>query len=332
LGSILHLLFLGQKITMTALKGIHHVTAIGADAQRNVDFYSGVLGLRLVKKTVNFDDPGSYHLYYGDRVGTPGTLVTFFIWPGATKGQSAAGEPVALAFEVPEGSLNWWKQRLSEAGISVLDEGPRFGAAAIAVRDPDGMTVELIESAAVRHTAHWPGAGIPKDRAITRIHSVTLSLRDETRSAALYRDDLTFVPIEQENGRSRFGVGEGAARSFVDVVRPAAAVRGRMGAGTIHHMAFRTESDASQREWLEKITQLGLQVTPVMDRKYFHSIYFREPGGVLFEIATDGPGMAVDEPEERLGETLSLPREYESVRAGLERTLPPIVSPHLIGA
>jgi glyoxalase family protein len=194
------------------------------------------------------------------------------------------------------------------------------------------MTVELIESAAARYTAHWPGGGIPKDRAITRIHSVTLSLRDETRSAALYRDDLTFVPIDQENGRSRFGVGEAAGRSFVDVVRPPAAVRGRMGAGTIHHMAFRTESDASQREWLEKITQLGLQVSSVMDRKYFHSIYFREPGGVLFEIATDGPGMAVDEPEERLGETLSLPHEYESVRAGLERTLPPIVSPHLIGA
>lgn len=317
---------------MTALKGIHHVTAIGADAQRNVDFYSGVLGLRLVKKTVNFDDPGSYHLYYGDRIGTPGTLVTFFIWPGARNGQSGAGEPVALAFEVPEGSLNWWKQRLSETGYSVLDKGSRFGAGVIEIRDPDGMTVELIESGAPRDTEHWAGGGIPKDQAIKGVHSVTLSLRDEARSAALYRDDLTFAPMDQENGRSRFGVGEGTGRSFVDVIRPAAAVRSRMGAGTIHHMAFRTESDASQREWLEKITQRGLQISPVMDRKYFHSIYFREPGGVLFEIATDGPGMAVDELEERLGEALSLPHEYESVRAGLERTLPPIVSPHLIGA
>jgi glyoxalase family protein len=317
---------------MTTLKGIHHVTAIAADAQRNADFYSGVLGLRLVKKTVNFDDPGSYHLYYGDRVGTPGTLVTFFIWPGATNAQSAAGEPTALAFDVPEGSLNWWKQRLSRKGFSASDAEPRFGVNAILIRDPHGMAVELIESADTRHTEYWAGGGIPEDQAITSIHSVTLSLRDETRSAALYGDELRFAAMGEQHGRARFAVGKDSDRNFVDVVKSVAAIRGRIGAGTIHHVAFRTDDDASQRQWLEQITQLGLHVSPVMDRKYFHSIYFREPGGVLFEIATDGPGMAVDEREEQLGEKLVLPQEYESLRTSLERALPAIVSPHLVGA
>jgi glyoxalase family protein len=317
---------------MTALKGIHHVTAIAADAQRNVDFYAGVLGLRLVKKTVNFDDPGSYHLYYGDRVGSPGTLVTFFIWPGASPGQSGAGEPVALAFEVPEASLSWWKQRLLAAGFSTQATGPRFGVNALLIRDPDGMAVELIESTAPHHTDHSVPGGVPKSFAIRTIHSVTLGLRDEKRSAALLTDELNFEQIAGVNERLRFGLGERGAASFVDIVRPDAPVRGRMGAGTIHHLAFRTDDDGSQLQWLKKLTELGLQVSPVMDRKYFHSIYFREPGGVLFEIATEGPGMAVDEREEHLGERLVLPQEYESLRARLERTLPPVVSPHLARA
>jgi len=317
---------------MTALKGIHHVTAISADAQRNVDFYAGVLGLRLVKKTVNFDDPGSYHLYYGDRVGTPGTLITFFIWPGGSRGQRGAGEPVALGFQVPEGSLSWWAQRLTGAGFPALDAGLRLGAGVLEVRDPDGLAVELIESLARRDSEYWSSAGIPKDYAITSIHSVTLGLHDEKRSTALLSGELTFAQIVSEDARLRFGLGAAGDASFVDIVKPDAPLRGRMGAGTIHHVAFRTDDDASQRQWLKKITQLGLHASPVMDRKYFHSIYFREPGGVLFEIATDGPGMAVDEAEEHLGEALVLPQEYESLRASLERTLPPIVSPHLVRA
>jgi glyoxalase family protein len=317
---------------MTPLKGIHHVTAIAADAQHNVDFYAGVLGLRLVKKTVNFDDPGSYHLYYGDRVGTPGTLVTFFIWPGGTKGRGGTGEPVALGFQVPQGSLDWWRQRLSGAGFPALEGGPRLGAGVLEIRDPDGLAVELIESSAPGNAAYWSAAGIPKDYAITSIHSVTLGLHDEKLSAALLTDELTFARIVSEDARLRFGLGEAGAASFVDIVRPDAPVRGRMGPGTIHHVAFRTDDDAAQLLWLKKLTQLGLQVSPVMDRKYFHSIYFREPGGVLFEIATDGPGMAVDEAEEHLGKALVLPEQYESLRASLERTLPPIVSPHLVRA
>jgi glyoxalase family protein len=317
---------------MTALTGIHHVTAIAADAQRNVDFYSGILGLRLVKKTVNFDDPGSYHLYYGDRVGTPGTLVTFFIWPGATNGQRGAGEPVALAFAIPQGSIEWWKQRLSRAGFQALEAGSRLGSGVIEINDPDGMKIELIESTKARDSEFWLVGGIPEEHAITAIHSVSLGLRDERRSAALFTDELTFARISSGDARLRFGLGAAGDTSFVDIVKPDAPVRGRMGAGTIHHVAFRTSDDLSQQEWLEKITRLGLQVSPVIDRKYFHSIYFREPGGVLFEIATDGPGMGVDEREEHLGEALVLPQQYESLRASLEQSLPPIVSPHLVRA
>jgi glyoxalase family protein len=312
---------------MKALKGIHHVTAIAGDAQQNVDFYLGLLGLRLVKKTVNFDDPGSYHLYYGDRYGTPGTLVTFFVWPGAPRGRTGAGEPVALAFEVPQGSLEWWKERFEAAGIRASGAERVFDANVLSIADPNGMRVQLVESDRPRETEYWAGGGISKDRAITSIHSVALAIRDEMVAGRLYTSELTFQDELATDGRRRFRVGEGASAGFVDVVQPSVASRGRMGAGTIHHMAFRTDDDASQREWLARLTQIGLQVSPVMDRKYFHSIYFRELGGVLFEIATDGPGMGVDEDWEHLGEALQLPSEYESLRPSLERTLPPITAP-----
>jgi len=310
---------------MTPLKGIHHVTAITGDAQGNADFYAGLLGLRLVKKTVNFDDPGSYHLYYGDAAGTPGTLVTFFAWPGATAGRTGVGEPVALTFEVPEGALSWWSERLSAAGFASPPPEKRFGVRVLGISDPDGMRVELVESMVPRETEFWAAGGVPKQHAITTIQGVTLAVREEERSAALYAGELTFAEAGNERGRRRFSVGTGEGRSFVDLVMPATVARGRMGAGTIHHVAFRTEDDASQEQWLSQLTTLGLHVSPVMDRKYFHSIYFRERNGVLFEIATDGPGMAVDEPPESLGEALTLPAEYEPLRATLERALPPIV-------
>jgi glyoxalase family protein len=312
---------------MKPLKGIHHVTAITRDAQKNVDFYAGVLGLRLVKKTVNFDDPGSYHLYYGDRFGTPGTLITFFVWPGAERGQPGTGEPIATAFEVPEGSLDWWRKRLTAAGFVGHDIRNVFGAKRLSVSDSDGMAVELVESDFPRETAFWADGGISKDRAIKAIHSVTLALRRIEFSPQLYTDKLKFQEGGTEDLRRRFHIGDSAALSFVDTIIPATVARGRMGAGTIHHVAFRTDDDASQQEWLARLTQCGLHVSPVMDRKYFHSVYFRDPAGVLFEIATDGPGMAVDESAEHLGEALALPAEYESYRRNLEHTLPPISLP-----
>ncbi len=311
---------------MTPLGGLHHVTAITGDPQRNLDFYSGLLGLRLVKKTVNFDDPGSYHLYYGDRVGSPGTLLTFFAWPGAHSGQTGSGEAVALALRIPTGSAAWWAQRLTAASIATT--GNRlFGADVVSFSDADGMRVELVESKADPHTQYWEGSGIEKEHAIQAIHSVTLALRDPEVSAALYTDQLGFKPRGSEGDRQRFELGDAPSQGIIDVQSVSQAAPGRMGAGTIHHIAFRTDTNASQSAWLKKLTQLGLHVSPVMDRKYFHSIYFRELGGVLFEIATDGPGMTVDETVDQLGLGLALPSEYEAFRDRIEPALPPLHSP-----
>ena len=312
---------------MKTLNGVHHVTAITSDAQRNVDFYAGLLGLRLVKKTVNFDDPQSYHLYYGDGRGTPGTILTFFVWPGAGRGRVGSGEPSRVAFEVPAGSLSQWRRRLSEAGLEVKENGAVFGGGTISFADPDGMQVELIESDTSRDVEIWRGGQVGADAAIRIIAGVTLTRPARASSDELYTKKLGFREVDAEGGRRRFVAGDGAAASFIDVVEPETAGHGRMGAGTIHHLAFRTPDDATQVEWLGKLTGLGLHVSPVMDRNYFHSIYFREPSGILFEIATDGPGFAVDEAPEGLGESLKLPAQYERARTQLEAILPPIHLP-----
>ncbi len=316
---------------MKKLNGLHHVTAIASDAQRNVEFYTGLLGLRLVKKTVNFDDPQSYHLYYGDGRGTPGTILTFFVWPGGSKGRVGSGEPSRVAFAVPEGSLPWWRRRLSEAGVEVKGNGTVFGGETISFADPDGMQVELIESDAPRDVQIWTDGQVGADSAIRTIAGVTLTRTAKPSSDELYTQQLGFREIGTEDGRRRFASGEGNSESFIDVVEPEVAGHGRMGAGTIHHIAFRTPDDATQLEWLQKITGLGLHVSPVMDRNYFHSIYFREPSGILFEVATDGPGFAVDEAAETLGESLQLPAQYERARTQIEAILPPIHLPQRAG-
>ncbi len=315
---------------MHPLHGIHHVTAIASDPQRNVDFYSGVLGLRLVKKTVNFDDPGSYHLYYGDRVGSPGSIVTFFSWPSAAPGRIGTGEPIALGLAIPPGSRDWWRERLETAGFQPVDAGYRMGEPVVSVADPDGMTVELVEHAsspAPGRTKFWAEGPIPEQYAVTAIHSVTLSHSGKTASDLFHK--LTFASVGSDAAtlRQRFSIGAGSSESFVDIVPAPAPGRGRMGAGTIHHVAFRTDDDGSQLDWQQSLLTLGLHVSPVMDRNYFHSIYFREPGGVLFEIATDPPGFAIDEPETHLGESLKLPSWYESMRSQLETSLPQLVIP-----
>lgn len=317
---------------MKTLNGVHHVTAITNDAQRNVDFYTGLLGLRLVKKTVNFDDPQSYHLYYGDGRGTPGTILTFFVWPGGSIGRVGSGEPSRVAFEVPANSLPWWRQRLSAAGVDVNENGRVFGSETISFSDPDGMELELVESSAPRDVQIWTGSGVGRDAAIRTIAGVTLTRTARASSDQLYTEQLQFREIGTEGGRRRFTTGDGSATGFIDVVEGAANTRGRMGAGTIHHIAFRTPDDATQVEWLDELTALGLHVSPVMDRNYFHSIYFREPSGILFEIATDGPGFAVDEAAETLGEALKLPAQYERARAQLEAILPPIHLPQGVTA
>jgi len=318
---------------MYPLKGIHHVTAIASDPQRNVDFYSGALGLRLVKKTVNFDDPDSYHLYYGDRAGTPGSIVTFFSWPSAAPGHTGAGEPAAFGLAIPPGSIDWWRQRLEAAGLNPVAAGHRLGEPVLSVLDPDNLTVELVEHlpspASPARTLFWAEGPIPEQYAVTAIHSITLSHNGKaTEAADLFRKlSFTSVASDAASPRRRYSVGAGSSQGFVDIIPAPTSRRGRMGAGTIHHVAFRTHDDGSQLDWQESLLTLGLQVSPVMDRNYFHSIYFREPGGVLFEIATDPPGFAVDELESNLGESLKLPSWYESVRSSLETRLPKLVTP-----
>ena len=313
---------------MEQLKGIHHVTAITGDAEKNLRFYSELLGQRLVKKTVNFDDPGSYHLYYGDRLGTPGTLITFFAWPGAGRGRRGVGEPVSLTYEVAPGALSWWRKRFASAHLPVEELGSLFGWPTIRITDPDGIQIELAEVPNPRETEYWAGEEIPKDFAIRSIRGVTLAHRSLASSADLYTDQLFFHESGEENGHHRFLVGDTPEQSFVDVMTPATLTRGSMGAGTIHHVAFRTSSDETQNEWLTRVQKLGLHVSPVMDRNYFHSIYFRELNGVLFEVATDGPGMSIDESTDHLGEKLVLPRMYEGMRTRIEQALPPLAAIH----
>jgi glyoxalase family protein len=306
--------------------GIHHVTAIASDPQRNLDFYAGTLGLRLVKRTVNFDDPGTYHFYYGDRTGRPGTLLTFFPWPGARPGRDGAGQAVRTSFAVPAGSLGFWKDRLTTAGVPGLVGREIFGEPALQFADPDGMALELVEdrhSAESDVTAH---DAVPGDAAIRRIQGSLLQLRDAGMTSALLTDVLGLVPAGKEGDRARFipasGVGGG-----VDLVTQAAATAGSMGAGTVHHVAWRAADSAEQAALRAGVVDAGLQPTPVIDRQYFRSIYFREPGGVLFEIATDDPGFLIDEPEATLGESLKLPPQYESQRSRIERALPALLVP-----
>ncbi|MEO5617012.1 MAG: ring-cleaving dioxygenase [Candidatus Eisenbacteria bacterium] len=309
--------------------GLHHVTAMAADPQGNVDFHAGVLGLRLVKRTVNFDDPGTYHLYYGDEQGSPGTLITFFPWPGASRGRLGAGETAATAYRIPPGTAGWWRERLESLRIAVAADAARFGAPVLSFADPDGMRFELIEDAGQDGAEPWRGSPVPADLAIRGLHSVTLASRRADVTAAVLTEMLGFTVAMEADGRRRFTAGPAGAPgigAIVDLVETLGA-RGQLGAGSVHHVAFRARDAAHQLEFQHALTENGLRVTEVTDRCYFQSIYFREPGGVLFEVATDPPGMLLDEPVEELGERLQLPRWYETLRPRLELSLPALRVP-----
>jgi glyoxalase family protein len=293
---------------------------------RTVDFYTQVLGLRLVKRTVNFDDPGTYHLYYGDELGSPGSLITFFPWPGAVRGHAGGGETAATAYAIPRGASGGWSDRLKRLGVAALGFS-RFGDAGLAIEDPDGMRLELIERDATTGARPWRDAGIAVEQAIHGFHSVTLeSLRPE-RTAEVLEGSLGLHAAGEEEGRKRWSTeGAGAPGTIVDVIASAPGRRAELGAGSVHHIAFRATDTLHQLDFQRALMERGLRVTDVADRVYFQSIYFREPGGVLFEVATDPPGMTLDEPLEHLGESLRLPPWYESMRPRLERELPPLTT------
>jgi glyoxalase family protein len=317
-----------------AIPGLHHVTAISGPPQANLDFYAGPLRQRLVKRTVNFDDPYTYHLYYGDRTGSPGSILTFFPFVDAGPGRAGLGMASSVAYAVPPGGLDAWMFRFADDAVDFDGPTDRFGERMIALTDPDGLRVELIETSQIASNSGpepQVEATLEAEVMTDGFHSVTLWLDDPGPTARVLTDLFGY----QEAGHEALPGGErlrlrtsGHARgSIIDLLRSDAPWLGRQGAGTIHHVAFRAETDDAQHEWRERLLEARLQVTPVIDRQYFHAIYFREPGGVLFEIATDPPGFAVDEAPDDLGANLKLPPQYEAQRASIERRLPPIRVP-----
>jgi glyoxalase family protein len=303
--------------------GLHHVTAIATSPQRNVDFYTRALGLRLVKQTVNFDAPDSYHLYYGDEQGSPSSLLTFFPWPGVPKGRQGAGMTTATAFGVPGESLGWWHERFRTLRIDT--EAPRTcdGEEVLTFRDPDGMVIDLVASEG-DHRSGWDGvADIPAEHAVRGLHAITLSERQLDPSARMLTELLGMSLTGEGGDRSRFGMAGGGSGALIDVyagVRD----RGLQAGGTVHHVAFRAPDLPTMTAWQQELMARGVSVTQILDRQYFKSIYFREPGGVLFEIATDAPGFAVDEPLLELGRKLKLPPWLEPDREQIAAALPPL--------
>ncbi|WP_370325486.1 ring-cleaving dioxygenase [Euzebya sp.] len=307
--------------------GIHHVTAIATDPQANVDFYISVLGLRLVKTTVNFDDPGTYHLYYGDEAGSPGTVLTFFPWPGAPRGRVGTGQATTVAFSVPEGALGWWDDHLTRLGIDHSGPARRLEEEVVSLRDPDGMVLELVAHAGSADAPPWERGPIGADAAVRGFHSVTLTEQDLDPTHQMMAERLSFQVVAEDGGRVRYDAGATGIGTIVDVVGQPGGPRGLTAAGTVHHVAFRAPDLATEMDWRGELLDQGVNVTEMRDRQYFKSIYFREPGGVLFEIATDEPGFTADEPLLELGRHLKLPPWLEPSREQIAATLPQLKIP-----
>jgi glyoxalase family protein len=309
---------------MKPIQGLHHITAVAGDPQTNVDFYEQVLGQRLVKTTVNFDDPGTYHLYYGDEVGAPGTILTFFPWSHVGRGQHGNGETAAVAYAIPVASTGYWAERLESLGVAVKQVVTRFGEDVILFDDPDGMPLELVATDDPATFRFWADGPVPEQHALRGFHGVTLWLDEVGPTAVLLTEEMGYHFIGQEENRFRYKANADDRAIYIDIEHRPGQPRGAFGAGSVHHIAFRTVDDDEQLEYQQSLRAAGQHVTPVRDRQYFHSIYFREPGGVLFEIATDAPGFDYDEPVAELGRSLKLPPWLEPRRAQIEKRLPPI--------
>jgi glyoxalase family protein len=302
--------------------GLHHITAIANNAQRNYEFYTKVLGLRLVKKTVNFDDPGTYHFYFGDEAGTPGSILTFFPWEGIGQGHTGTGMATNIGYSVPKDSFEFWNERFKQFNVKHESTGERFGEQFLSFQDPDGLKLDLIVPANDDLRKGWHTADVNADVATNGFHSVTLTLKNITPTATVLTDLLGYKLFKQEGNRYRFVTDAIDNAAIVDIIEAPNLAPGRGAAGTNHHIAFRVKDDDILMEFREKIASKGLSITPKIDRDYFFSLYFREPGGVLFELATDNPGFTRDEPLDQLGIGLKLPKQYEGARADIERRLP----------
>lgn len=302
--------------------GLHHITAIAGDAKRNFDFYSKVLGLRFIKKTVNFDDPGTYHFYFGDEVGSAGTILTFFPWgEGIQQGRKGSGMATEIGYSVPKGSLDFWQKRFEKYNVIYNKPAEKFGEKYLTFLDPDGLKLELIESKTEDNRKAWEIDEVKADVATKGFHNITLTLNSIKATAAILTDIFGYKLIDQEVNRYRYATDAVENAAIVDLVELPEEKRGLNANGTIHHVAFRVPNDEILMKFREKIEDYGLSITPQIDRQYFHSLYFREPGGVLFEIATDNPGFTVDESLEELGQNLKLPAQYEPQRAAIEAHL-----------
>ncbi len=309
-----------------ATSGLHHVTAIAGDPQRNADFYLRTLGLRLVKSTVNFDDPGTYHLYYGDGSGRPGTLLTFFPWKGAPRGRRGNGQATTTSFSVPESSIGWWKQHLGDLGVTTSEVRNRDGEDALTFLDPDGLALSLVAHPQGDPREAWDNGIVPAEHGIRGLHSVELSVASEDATAEML-GGLGLTATAQDGNRFRFAAGEGGPGAYVDVRVDPAVAQGLVAAGTVHHVAWRAPDETTQANWRGELLDAGVNVTSILDRQYFRSIYFREPGGTLLEIATDDPGFTADEPLLELGRALKLPPWLEPDRESIEATLPKLDLP-----
>ena len=307
-----------------AINGIHHITVMASDPQNNYDFYAQILGMRFIKKTVNFDAPDVYHLYYADEVGTPGTVLTFFPFPDARRGKRGAGEITVVSFSAPSNSLQYWMERFANLGIDFDGPKSKFGYEFISLLDPDGMQIEIVADPNVDSTMGWFNGEIPAEHSIRKFFGTTFYLRDSKPTEDLSLGTLGAKLISTSGNIRRYSLGENESQSFVDIIEDAKAPRAVGGAGTVHHIAWRTANDEEQLNWRKRILDHGFYPTEVVDRNYFHSIYFREPGGILFEIATDQPGFMIDESFENLGTTLKLPAWHEPKRKLIEQILLPL--------
>ncbi len=307
---------------MERVNGLHHITAIAGPAQENLDFYAGVLGMRLVKRSVNQDDPGTYHLFYADAEGHPGTDLTFFPWSQLAPNRPGHGLAMEVALEVPPDSLGYWGGRLARYGIRTGPVESRFGQKVLALDDPHGLHLALVEARSTRAFTPWAGGPVPGERQIRGLFGAQVWERDARVTAAFLRSVLGFEELAHENGWTRYGSVD--APGVIDVRDAPEARRGAWGVGAVHHLAWRVPDDDEQLAMRARIESAGVRATPIIDRFWFKSVYFKEPGGVLFEIATDGPGFGVDEDAAHLGETLVLPPWLEGHRTSIESAIPPL--------
>jgi glyoxalase family protein len=314
---------------METVRGLHHVTAIAGPAQENLDFYAGLLGMRLVKRSVNQDDPGTYHLFYADAAGNPGTDLTFFPWAQMAPSREGHGLSSEVSLAVAPGSLEFWGERLQHNGVAVSPVESRFGRTALPLRDPHGLRVTLVENeeSLGRGFTPWKDSPIPQQHQIRGLESARMVERDLARTASFLTEAMGFTELGTENGWHRFGVAGGKSGAYLDIQEAPTAARGAWGTGSIHHLAWRVDDEKHQDEVRARVREGGSRPTPTIDRFWFKSVYFPEPGGVLFELATDGPGFAVDEDPARLGETLVLPPWLEPERGSIEAALPPLALP-----